>query len=312
MKTFLLGILLLLVSGCGGEADDGKIHLRLRFWGGADGVRITNKLVRDFEKLNPDIKVKSEPKPANPARYAESLMTELAAGREPDVIFVSSTISDILEEAKVMEDMRTYIKKDADLSLDDFYPQVLDQFTFDSGLIAVPRDIAPIACVYYNKALFDKAGVPYPSDEWNWDDLLSAAKKMNHRTGKSMTSVFGYTEDWAMLEPWVFSSGGAFVDDFAHPKKIVLDTPEAIRGIRYRYELMAKHKVMPATGENQGMAGGAEALFLNGQAAMFLSGIWKSPSLRDIKDFDWDIVMFPKGPEGKRGFASGGSGSTLR
>ena len=50
--------------------------------------------------------------------------------------------------------------------------------------------------------------------------------------------------------------------------------------------------------------GGTSAadFFLNGQAAMFFSGIWKTPYLRQGKKFKWDVVMFPKGPTGKRGF----------
>lgn len=40
---------------------------------------------------------------------------------------------------------------------------------------------------------------------------------------------------------------------------------------------------------------------------MYNSGIWETPALRRIKSFDWDIAMFPKGPTGVRGFATGGS-----
>ena len=47
---------------------------------------------------------------------------------------------------------------------------------------------------------------------------------------------------------------------------------------------------------------------MTGKVAMYNSGIWETPMLRTIKDFDWDIVMFPKGPTGIRAFGTGGSG----
>ena len=53
---------------------------------------------------------------------------------------------------------------------------------------------------------------------------------------------------------------------------------------------------------------GTADLFVNNETGMFLSGLWHTPLFRDIKTFGWDIAVFPKGPEGKRGFAMGGSG----
>jgi ABC-type glycerol-3-phosphate transport system substrate-binding protein len=56
---------------------------------------------------------------------------------------------------------------------------------------------------------------------------------------------------------------------------------------------------------------GNSDLFLNGTAAMFQSGTWQSPNFRVIKDFDWDVVEFPKGPHGHRGFAMSASGYAI-
>jgi ABC-type glycerol-3-phosphate transport system substrate-binding protein len=72
---------------------------------------------------------------------------------------------------------------------------------------------------------------------------------------------------------------------------------------------MNKYKVMPSPANLTAMGGvGASDMFVNGTAAMFISGIWKTPQFRDIKTFDWDVALFPKGPGGTRGYQSGGSG----
>ncbi|MCX7953533.1 MAG: extracellular solute-binding protein, partial [Deltaproteobacteria bacterium] len=52
-------------------------------------------------------------------------------------------------------------------------------------------------------------------------------------------------------------------------------------------------------------------MFISGKVAMFFSGIWKTPFFREIKTFDWDVVMFPKGPKGHRNFPTGGSGYAI-
>ena len=56
------------------------------------------------------------------------------------------------------------------------------------------------------------------------------------------------------------------------------------------------------------LAMGVQGMFMTGRLAMFVSGIWETPGLRKIQDFEWDVAMFPKGPTGKRGFGTGGSG----
>jgi ABC-type glycerol-3-phosphate transport system substrate-binding protein len=50
---------------------------------------------------------------------------------------------------------------------------------------------------------------------------------------------------------------------------------------------------------------------MEGKIAMFYTGYLKAGYFRDVKNFDWDVVMFPKGPKGKRGFPSGGSGYAI-
>jgi ABC-type glycerol-3-phosphate transport system substrate-binding protein len=112
-----------------------------------------------------------------------------------------------------------------------------------------------------------------------------------------------------MIEPWVYSNGGQWVDNIEKPTRYTFNTPEFAEAFQYRADLVLKHKVMPAPSNMTQLGGlGTSDLFMNGNAAMFLSGDWKIPTFREIKGFDWDVVMVPKGPQGKRGFVGGGSG----
>ena len=71
---------------------------------------------------------------------------------------------------------------------------------------------------------------------------------------------------------------------------------------------MHKYKVAPSPLALSSLAMGVQTMFAQDRLAMFSSGIWETPSLRKIKDLEWDVVMFPKGPGGIRGFGTGGSG----
>ena len=57
---------------------------------------------------------------------------------------------------------------------------------FDGTAYGIPRDFDTIA-LYYNKDLFDKAGVEYPTADWTWDDLRAAAEKLTVKEGDNTT-----------------------------------------------------------------------------------------------------------------------------
>ena len=68
----------------------------------------------------------------------------------------------------------------ADLEFDTsvYLPGLLEPGTVDGELYFLPKDYSTLA-VYYNKTLFDEAGVEYPQDGWTWDDFLSAATTLS-------------------------------------------------------------------------------------------------------------------------------------
>ena len=113
-----------------------------------------------------------------------------------------------------------------------------------------------------------------------------------------------------MVEPWVYCAGARWVDNPQKPNQYAFNTPAFVSALQFRADLILKHKVMIGPAQQSAEMGGmgASDMFVNGRVAMFLSGIWVTPQFRDIKNFDWDVVMFPKGPTGQRGYQDGGSG----
>ena len=315
MKRGLTLILALAVTaftawGCGGGADENQ--LRFRFWGSPEETEILTQLVKEFEAANPGITVKAERKPAS-QEYADALISEFAANRAPDVIFVSTDNVEQIRAAGALAPLDEYMTADG-VDKNAYYKGMVDRFSEGGKLFVLPRDIAPIAVVYFNKTMFRDKGVSVPTDDWTWEDLRQKAIKLTERTKEGRPVTLGFGDDWPMLEPWVLSNGGGMVDDYNKPSAFTFADKAALDGIIFKWRLYFKDKAMPSSADQQALsAGGNRAYFLNGQLAMFLSGIWVSPEFRKIQKFDWDIVRFPKPSKNAQNvrYPGGGAGYAM-
>lgn len=220
MKRTMLSLGLATVAGllglaaCGKKADPNAI--RFRYWGDLQEIQIIESLAKDFEAENPGIKVRAERKNAD-ATYADVLIQEFAANTAPDVMFVSTDNVELLLESGKLADLNPFLDKDPDLKANDYYDLMISRFTKEGKLMVLPRDIAPVAVIYYNKALFDKAKIPYPKDDWTWDDLRATAKKLTLRDEKGVAKQLGFADDWNIADAWILSGGGLMVDDYYKP-----------------------------------------------------------------------------------------------
>lgn len=294
-----------LISGCGGgQPEDGPVVIKVAFWGAPDEVKIISGIIEEWQKTSPDISVKLEHTPYR--GYVDKLLTRIAGRSAPDIIATEVDLFVTFQSKGVLLDLTPYIEGDEGIDISKFYPEIIDRFTQDGGLYAIPRDTAPFACVYYNKDLFDKAGVPYPTDDWDVYDLLEKARKLTVTDPDGRVTRYGFYA-WAW-QNFIYAFGGTLVDNVKHPEKCTLDSPRSIEGLKFYSDLINKYKVHPTSTAMANLAMGVQGMFMTGRLAMFSSGIWETPGLRKINSFDWDVVMFPKGPNGVRGFGTGGSG----
>jgi multiple sugar transport system substrate-binding protein len=287
------------------KATHEKKQLEITIWGEINEVKIIKETVKIFQKKHPDVEVVLTHAPQGQG-YLTSLLTRAASGSLPDILFCEVNFVDQFISKGILMDIAPMLKQDKELKAEDYFPEILNRFKKGDKLYGLPRDVAPFATIFYNKDLFDAEGLPYPRDDWNTDQFLEAAKKLTKTDKNGTITRFGfYSWDW-----WgfVYAFGGKVVDDLRNPTRCLLNSREAIQGIQYYKDLMYKYKVMPFPGQNQM---GHQEMFKNQLLAMCGPGIWDTPGFRSIKTFKWDVVMFPKGPNNTRGFASGGSGYSM-
>ncbi len=297
------------IQGCFKPA--GKV-IRVTTWLGEPHFHLLADTVKDFEKQHPGYQVRLEYVPYT--SYEEKITSEMAAGTTPDILMLAVNNYVDLQLRGVLTDLTDFAQKDG-MDLKNDYPGVVKRFSPGGRLYVLPQDTSPMGLVYYNRKAFREAGLPYPKADWSWPEpFLSICQKLMKKDASGKVTRWAFCDSWITnCDNFLFSSGGNFVDDTEHPTRLALDTPEAIRGFQFYWDLMHKYRVVPAPAAIQsfGIGNSVAAMFMNGTVAMMDSGLWETPNFLKTKGLDFDVVSFPAGPTGLRRWATGGAGFAI-
>lgn len=306
-KKLFSALLCFALIACSSEKSSGVTEVKVAFWGSPEEIAIITNSISDWQAEHPQIKVVFEHTPYS--GYDSKILTRIAGGAAPDIITTEVDYFVTFASKGVLENLNPFFENDpSGFSKEEFFDGIVSRFTRSEQLLAIPRDIAPFACVFYNKKLFDDAKIPYPTDDWTFDDMLRISRELTKKDAEGRVTQYGfYTWAW---KNFVYGFGGALVDDINNPTRTALAQPESIEGMQFYANLINVYGVMPTPVALTNLGMGIDRLFAKGQLAMFGSGIWETPGLRNY-DFDWDVAMFPKSKEGRRAFGTGGSGYAM-
>jgi multiple sugar transport system substrate-binding protein len=234
--------------------------------------------------------------------YWAKIQTQVASGTAPDCGIAD--YGRLVSYAKngTLLDITNYISS-SKFPIDQLPAGAVSQYRwakddFDSGAAGgnyygLPSDAQPQVFAY-NKKMFDEASVAYPTDDWTWDDMLEAAKKIT-KADQNKWGIQAINGGILFKGNFVWAAGGALhTADFS---KSMLADPKTIEVYKWDWDLIYTHKVAPPPG-----SAGEQNPFMSGQVAMYVDGIWWVTDFVDgIKDFDWDVALLPKHPKtGKR------------
>jgi multiple sugar transport system substrate-binding protein len=183
------------------------------------------------------------------------------------------------------------INADASFDPKDFYPSLVETCRYQGKLFSLPR-YTSVYVLFYNKDLFDAAGVKYPDDAWTWDDYLAAAKKLTVNSPDPDKRRMGCVIDFwgARIYPWVWAAGGEILDKSG--RRCLLDMPQSQEALQFLVALRHKWNVCPPT--TQADKRQNIAMFTNGKVAMFQTGAWDIQAMQEAKTLRWDIAPLPK------------------
>lgn len=281
-----------ILTGCSRRAEERAITLRLVSWGNEREAKSLRSLIADFERDHPAIKVELQITPHS--RVFDKLMISTAGGRPPDVSRVSSIWFHPCAAKGLFEELGPYVAEDKSFDLNDFYPEAVEAWgKYRGKLYCIPTDI-DVYAMYYNKDLFDRAGLPYPDWSWDWQKYIEAAGKLTRTDERGRRLQWGTAVD-QFWQSYIYQNGGSIVSDDL--KRCTLDEPAAYEAIQWESDLINKYHVAPSAEDSAEV--GAMKLFATGRIGMYISGSWAAElQFRDlIKDFTYDVAPLPKGKE---------------
>ena len=265
-----------------GAAQSGKTTLNYySFTTDANHVKTLDGLIAGFQRENPDVEVKYTTAPFD--SYFTKLQTDIAAGQAPDVFELNYENFTTFASKGTLLDLGSRLKTEATPATKTFYPAALNAFKMGGTQYGLPITFSTVV-LFYNKDLFDKAGVAYPNASWTWKDELEAAKKLTD-PAKRVWGVFQPVQFWEFYKVAAQAGGGLRVTP-----NVAIDTSRNREALRWLTEKTLVHKVMPSAAEMSGVDDGG--LFVNGQLAMLHTGIWMFDAFSKAK-FNWDIAVEP-------------------
>jgi len=266
--------------------------LRLSMWDNVEVKAQVDEIMQGFkDKFGADVQVEY-----TPDSYDDKLLAGLAAGSAPDVFLWWNYPK--LVSRKGLQDITPYVTGKSPLDISKYYPQVLNVGRVGEGLYGIPKDWTPRA-VYFNKKLFDKAAIKYPTNDWTWDDMLEMAKALTKGEGPDKQFGWYCYNDQYPLQGFVWSNGGDYVSPDGKTATGFLDSPQTIEALDWYVQLQTKHAVAPTAAQGKTL-GDATTMFMNDKLAMFDNGIWPLSQFLGKKDLDIGTVLPPKTKAGKR------------
>lgn len=272
VSTMALGGLVGCSSDKADAKDSGKVTVKLAHFSDPYETELVKAQVKLFEAANPDIKVVTEPITGD---FFEVLKTRMASNNEPDVFYMDIFQTEAFIDAERLLPLDEYVNKE---ELSDFHPNLLNAFTSES-IYGIPKDFNTLA-LYYNKSMFEKAGLEAPT---TWDELYAAAKTLT----KDGVVGLSLQNEIARFQPFANSNGGSFVVD----GKPVVNSTEILGGLEKWFQLLSEGVAETPTELGVGWDGDA---FAQEKVAMTIEGSWMIQSLAEqAPDLEYGMVEVP-------------------
>ena len=278
--------------------------VRVGSWDSADALTPFNNAITSFEAAYPGVTVQLEDVPSG---YGDKLLAEFASGTAPDIFQVGD--GDVAKFAAqgVFEPLDPYIA--GTIGNNPLDTSVFIKAVADIGKVAgttylLTKDSSPLV-LYYNKTLFDVAGVAYPTNSWTWADFLSAAQKL------TITGADGNIIQWGVqlpdswgdplwtrgILPIIYQNGGDIISPDGKTASGYLNSDATVAALKWYTDLFLTEKVAPTKADVAALSG--QDLFQTGKVAMLWTGVWPLGSYIKDTTFVFGTAQLPAGSAGR-------------
>ena len=266
------------------SAED--VTLTMWIWDDAQAPAM-QAMIDGFTAQNPGIKVELT-SVAGVTDYNTKMQAVFGSADAPSVFWMNFNLSKEYVPMGFVQDLTEAVMTYG-IDMSKLNAGITDAYTVDGKLYAIPKDTDSYA-VYYNKALFDAAGVAYPNDDWTIDDFVETAKAL---TTDKTVGWSNTTSDRVYYNFMVSNGGKIYSDDGT---EALVNSPECVEVVQ---KLMDLFNGGYAYNGSQLAEVNASAAFTSGLAAMDIDGSWMISQFADALGDNLGICQLPSGPAGK-------------
>lgn len=253
---------LTILFGSSGDAETDAVKEAAAAWSEESGVDVEVKVATD---------------------QAQELSQGFAAGDPPDLFYLSpELVAGYADNGS--------LKAYGDLleNKDDFYPSLIENFTYDDQFYCAPKDFSTLALII-NKGLWDAAGLTDDDIPTTWDELAAVSQTLT----KDGVVGLGFGWEWQRIGTFMAQAGGGLIED----GEVIANSQENVDALTYVKEQMAAGNF--AYAQDLGAGWGGEA-FGKQLSAMTIEGNWITGAMtNDFPDVEYIVAELPEGPGGK-------------
>lgn len=253
------------------------------------------EVLNAFTAKHKNIKVEALP-PAG-AQFQEKIVTLVASGTPPDVAATHFTQVRDLGPQGTVQDLAELLKRDA-------FPKEhvgWEPYAWRGKQYGVPYGLQG-SCIFYNKSLFEAAGMPLPDDAWTWGQFADTARRLvkedQEEPAKSIWGASDYGgQNFQYMHALLLTYGGGLVNEKLDDFTVL--SPASLQGLEFRGSWVPQRRIAPATGS----VGAMNNQFMAGTLAMQISGSWFTSNIKasQLNRASWDVAPLPKGPKRRAG-----------
>ena len=282
-----------------GTSASAKAPVTIQFahWGTPDYYERNRQRADDFQQKYPHIKVDILHIQDD---FQPKILAMFVAGTPPDTHVLDMPKVQAYARRNVILPLNPFMKEDKSFKADLLHKKAVEIMSNPKGeLLGMPSGGSP-NLFYYNRDMFKAVGLAtpyelYQQNKWTWQAFLDGARALT-KGGPGAWQVAG--ANTGLHRMWMNSNGMEEFDDYRAPKKILYDQPPNVETLQYLTDLRHKHKTTPANFSRE-MGSDDTKAFIEGRVAMMARWTSGIGQFKDITNFTWGMVPYPKGPNPK-------------
>lgn len=287
LKLLLLLCVLLLLAGCQAKQQELTEITFIHGWGSTEADHETmRQIYRDFEAENPDIKINmiSMPTSDEVVRKTEDMVM---VGTIPDIVFLGgkgiNSIYQYMVDHQYALDLMPYIRED-EVFASNLAPSNMEYWTTEDGKLYTVSDVLILGGGYwYNKDIFEKAGVTSIPKTWN--EFEAACRKIEYwaeQRNNGVAPMHLSVEGYMYFTDHIMASMGTSIldDDIALDSKMLFDVLDVLKNVHEHSVGKSGHYTYRDE----------TSLFNDGKLAIYVNGVWGAAMIDESLNVEYALM----------------------